>query len=180
VSARSRAVFLDRDGVLVRARVVDGLPSSIREAGELELETGAEDACRALRKAGFLLVVVTNQPEIARGTVTRAAVNEIHERLLEALPLDEVVVCPHDDDDDCPCRKPRPGMLVDAASRLGIDLEASFMVGDRWRDVAAGRRAGCATVFLEREYSEPVPEPADVTVRDIGDAAAWILAQEGR
>jgi D-glycero-D-manno-heptose 1,7-bisphosphate phosphatase len=171
------AVFLDRDGVLVRARVVAGLPYSIRDADDLELETGAADACRALRAAGFVLVCVTNQPDVARGTLTRAAVDRIHERLLEILPLDEIVVCPHDDSDGCKCRKPQPGMLLDAASRLGIDLETSFMVGDRWRDIEAGRRAGCTTVFLDREYSEAVPEHPDVAVRDLGGARAWILAR---
>lgn len=174
------AVFFDRDGVLVRAKVVDGLPYSIRDVSELELEDGAADACRALRAAGFLLVVVTNQPEIARGTLTRAAVDRIHERLRSLLPLDEVLVCPHDDPDACDCRKPLPGMLLDASSRLGIDLARSFLVGDRWRDVEAGKRAGCTTVFLDREYSEPVPERPDVTVRDLGEASAWILARGSR
>lgn len=173
------AVFLDRDGVLVRPRVVDGRPHSIHDIVGLELEPGAADACRALSDAGFLLVVVTNQPEIARGTLTRAAVDLIHERLLDVLPLDEIVVCPHDDVDGCECRKPLSGMLVDAASRLRLDLEASFMVGDRWRDVEAGRRAGCTTVLLSREYSDRVPDRPDVSVRDLGEAAAWILSRGG-
>ena len=179
-SGGQAAVFLDRDGVLVRARVVAGLPYSIRDADDLELEEGAADACASLRAAGFLLVGVTNQPEVARGTLTRAAVDRIHERLLEILPLHEILVCPHDDPDDCECRKPQPGMLLDAASRLGIDLEASFMVGDRWRDIEAGRRAGCRTVFLNHEYSESVPEHPDVAVRDLGEATAWILARRSR
>ena len=174
------AVFLDRDGVLVRAHVVDGVPHAIRAVAELELEPGAEEACRSLAAAGLPLVVVTNQPEIARGTLTRSAVDRIHARLRELLPLDEILVCPHDDADGCACRKPLPGMLLQAASRLGLDLEASTMVGDRWRDVGAGRAAGCATVLLGREYSEQVPDRPDVTVRDLGEAAAWILAGRSR
>jgi len=173
------AVFLDRDGTLIRAPVVDGRPASIREEDELELEPGAGDACGALAAAGFPLIVVTNQPEIARGTQSPATVERIHARMLELLPLDEIVVCPHDDEDDCACRKPKPGMLVDAAERLVLDLGASYMVGDRWRDVEAGQRASCTTVFLNREYSETVPERPDVTVRTIGDAATWILAKAG-
>lgn len=169
------AVFLDRDGVLVRASVVDGRPYAINTVGELELERGAHDACEALRAAGFLLVVVTNQPEIARGTLARAAVDEFHERLRELLPLDDIVTCPHDDADGCDCRKPQPGMLIDVASRLGIDLAASFVIGDRWRDIEAGKRAGCTTVFLDREYSESVPHSPDVTVRELRDGVSWIL-----
>jgi D-glycero-D-manno-heptose 1,7-bisphosphate phosphatase len=120
--------------------------------------------------------VVTNQPEVARGTLARSDVDEIHARLVELLPLDEVVTCPHDDADGCACRKPKPGMLLDAASRLGIDLAASYAIGDRWRDVEAARRAGCAGVFLDRGYSEPVPERPDVTVRALRDGVSWILA----
>lgn len=171
----ARAVFLDRDGVLVRARVVDGLPYSIRDADELELDDGAEAACRALQAAGFVLVVVTNQPEVARGTLSQVAVDSIHERLLELLPLDEIAVCPHDDADGCACRKPKPGMLIDAAQRLRIDLEASFMVGDRWRDIEAGASAGCTTVFLNREYSETMRQGPDATASNLDEATAWIL-----
>ena len=173
-------VFLDRDGTLIRAPVVDGRPGSIRDEAELELEPEASDACDALEAAGFPMIVVTNQPEIARGNNSRTAVERIHVRLLELLPLDEIVVCPHDDEDDCPCRKPKPGMLIDAAERHGLDLLTSYMVGDRWRDVEAGQRAGCTSVFLDREYSETVPDRPDVTVRTVGEAAAWILAREGR
>ena len=174
------AVFLDLDGVLVRAHVVDGRPNSIGRVEELELEDGAAEACTALRAAGFVLVVVTNQPEIARGTLGRKAVDEMHARLAELLPLDDIRVCPHDDADDCDCRKPKPGMLLDAAREHGIALERSFLVGDRWRDVEAGRRAGCTCIFLDREYSEPMPIRPDVTVRELGEAVAWILARSGR
>jgi len=168
-------VFLDRDGVLVKTRVVDGRPCAIRSVEELELEHGAREACDELQAAGFVLVVVTNQPEIARGTLSRSAVDVIHERLADLLPLDEIVTCPHDDADKCACRKPRPGMLFAAASHLGIDLDASYAIGDRWRDVEAGRRAGCTSVFLDRGYSEPVPDRPDVTVRELRDGVAWIL-----
>jgi D-glycero-D-manno-heptose 1,7-bisphosphate phosphatase len=174
------AVFLDRDGVLVRAPVVEGRPRSIRRVQELELEHDALAACAALHAAGFLLVVVTNQPEIARGTLSREHVDAMHERLGELLPIDEVRVCPHDDGDGCACRKPLPGMLLDAKREHGIALDRSFLVGDRWKDVEAGRRAGCTCVFLDREYSEPMPERPDVTVRELGEAVAWILERSGR
>jgi D-glycero-D-manno-heptose 1,7-bisphosphate phosphatase len=171
------AVFLDRDGVLVRARVVDGRPLAIHAVDELELEEGAESACHDLHAAGFRLVAITNQPEVARGTVSAEAVERIHEQLREALPLDAVYVCPHDDEDLCACRKPRPGMLFAAAEELDLDLDESFVVGDRWRDVEAGRRAGCITVFVDRDYSEPVSVRPDRTVRSVSEAAEWIRAK---
>jgi D-glycero-D-manno-heptose 1,7-bisphosphate phosphatase len=180
VTGSARAVFLDRDGVLVRTPVIDGKPRSIGRVEDLELEDGAAEACSALRDAGLLLVVVTNQPDIARGKLTREAVDAIHVRLGQLLALDEIRVCPHDDADACACRKPKPGMLVDAAREHGIALERSFLVGDRWRDVGAGRSAGCACVLLDREYSEPMPVRPDVVVRDLGEAVAWILARAGR
>jgi len=170
------AVFLDRDGVLNAVVVRDGRPYPPGDASEVELLPGVGDACARLRAAGFDLVVVTNQPDVARGTLTLEAVERINDVLRAALPLDEIVVCPHDDADDCECRKPKPGMLVDAARRRGLDLAASFMVGDRWRDVDAGRRAGCRTVLVHRGYDEPSAEP-DGTVSDLGEAAEWILSR---
>jgi len=174
-----RAVFLDRDGVLNAAVIRDGLPYPPRSVDEVEILPGVEEACTRLCGAGFDLVVVTNQPDIARGTQTLEAVHRINEGLLAALPLDEVVVCPHDDADGCDCRKPRPGMLVAAAQRRGIDLSASFMVGDRWRDIEAGIRAGCRTLLIDRHYDEPSVR-ADVTVIDLGKAAVWILEHDER
>jgi D-glycero-D-manno-heptose 1,7-bisphosphate phosphatase len=180
VTATARAVFLDRDGVLIRAPVVDGRPRSIRRVQELELEDGAREACATLRDAGFLLVAVTNQPEIARGTLAREAVDAMHARLAQLLPLDDIRLCPHDDADGCACRKPKPGMLLDAAREHGIDPRRSFLVGDRWRDIGAGRAAGCTCVLLDRKYSESMPERPDTTVRELGEAVAWILARVDR
>ena len=145
------AVFLDRDGVLVASDVVDGVP---RPAAEAVLLPGVVDACGQLAAAGFRLVMVTNQPDIARGKVAAAAVEAVNERLREELGLDQVRMCPHDDIDDCACRKPRPGMLLDAAADLGIDLTRSVMVGDRWRDIGAGEAAGVRTVLVGHGYDE--------------------------
>jgi D-glycero-D-manno-heptose 1,7-bisphosphate phosphatase len=172
----SRAVFLDRDGVLVRTVGGEGAPRSARSLAELELLPDAEEACSELKQAGFALVVVTNQPEIARGTLSAETVARQNDVLRAALPLDEIVVCPHDDADACDCRKPKPGMLLAAAIRLDLDLAASFMVGDRWRDVEAGRRAGCRALFVDLQHDEQRgPEP-DAVVRSLGDAVRWILA----
>jgi D-glycero-D-manno-heptose 1,7-bisphosphate phosphatase len=174
------AVFLDRDGVLSEAKVRDGVPQSPRLASELVILPEAGPACRALAAAGLKLVCVTNQPEIARKNLDPAELEAMNEILQRELGLDEVVVCPHDDGDGCDCRKPLPGMLLDAAQRLDLDLAASFTVGDRWRDVDAGRAAGTATVFIDRGYDEALGEKPDVIVGGIQEASEWIIEQIAR
>jgi D-glycero-D-manno-heptose 1,7-bisphosphate phosphatase len=171
------AVFLDRDGVLNETFVRDGVPTPPGSVAEFRLLPGVVDACGDLKQAGFTLVVVTNQPDIARGTQTRAEVDRMHERLRSLVPLDEVYVCPHDDVDACACRKPRPGMLLAAAERLGLDLARSACVGDRWRDVEAARRAGVTAIYVNCNYDEPAPAGADVAVANLPEAADWIRRQ---
>ena len=170
------AVFLDRDGVLNRAIVRNGRPHPPSTLEEFSILPGVPEACEALRQAGFVLLVVTNQPDIARGLQDRAVVDEFHRILLRTLPIDAVYVCPHDDEDGCDCRKPGAGMLLEAARDLHLNLEGSVMVGDRWRDVEAGRRAGCRTVFIDRGYSERPPTDPDAVVSDLREAAAWIAS----
>ena len=177
---RNRAVFLDRDGVLNRALVRDGRPYPPASVEELEILPGAADAARRLRDAGFLLIGATNQPDVARGSQRRDVVEAMNQRLLAAMPIAEIRVC-YDDGDDCPRRKPNPGLLLEAADEHAIDLAASYMVGDRWRDVEAGRRAGCRTVFIDRRYRERRPDPpADHDAADLADAADWILSDSQR
>jgi D-glycero-D-manno-heptose 1,7-bisphosphate phosphatase len=170
----ARVVFLDRDGVINRAYVRDGVSRPPSALDALEILPGVEDALTRLRGAGYRLIVVTNQPDVARGTVTRDAVDAIHDRLRSILPLDEIRVCYHDDADGCACRKPRPGLLIQGAP---VDLAASVMVGDRWRDIEAGRTAGCATVLVDHGYNERLPHEPDVRVSSLAEAAEWILAR---
>ncbi len=171
-----RAVFLDRDGVLNAAVVRDGKPYPPTTAGDVVILDDARIGCALLRSAGFRLVCVTNQPDIARGCTTAEAVSIINGRIASELQLDQVRVCPHDDVDACGCRKPRPGMLVDAAAESGLDLAASYMVGDRWRDIEAGRAAGCLTIFIDRGYDERKPDHADYLTYSTLDACRWIVA----
>jgi D-glycero-D-manno-heptose 1,7-bisphosphate phosphatase len=171
------AVFLDRDGVLNRAVVRDGRPYPPATLEAFEILPGVPEAARRLHEAGFLLIGATNQPDVARGTQRREVIEAMNARLLAAMPITAILVC-YEDGDDCPRRKPNPGLLLEAAETYGIDLSASFMVGDRWRDVEAGRRAGCRTVFLDLDYTERRPDPpADHTAADLPAAAAWILSQ---
>jgi transaldolase len=170
----TRAVFLDRDGVLNHAVLRDGKPHPPADAASMTIVAGAADALLRLRERDFRLIVVTNQPDVARGTQQRGVVEAMNEKLRAALPVDEVVVCWHDGD-GCDCRKPKPGALLDAARRHGIDLAQSFMVGDRWRDIEAGQRAGVRCLFIDHGYRERQPEGEFVRVDSIGSAAEEIL-----
>lgn len=177
-----RAVFLDRDGVVIRqweGKYLD-------DPGNVELLPGAAEAIRRLREAGFLVVVVTNQAGIGHGHLTEETLGEIHARLQELLSregtkLDGIYHCPHTPEDDCPCRKPAPGMLYRAAEELGIDLSRSYMVGDMTTDIEAGKRAGCFAILVRtgfggsdgRSDSEP-----DAVCDDLPSAADFILQRE--
>jgi D-glycero-D-manno-heptose 1,7-bisphosphate phosphatase len=169
------AVFVDRDGVLNRVALVEGKPLPPRVVSDLSILPGTQMACRTLAAAGFLLVMVTNQPDIARGKTTRQTVDEINIKLARSLGLHAVKVCPHDDLDQCDCRKPKPGMLLRAASEWSVDLSASVMVGDRWRDIEAGRRAGCSTIWIRSKYDEPTGANADLVAVSLAAAVPWIL-----
>ena len=171
-----RAVFLDRDGVLNEAIVREGKPYSPATLDELKLVPGVSAALGRLKAAGFLLIVVTNQPEVARGRHSRAMVEEIHSAIALELPVDAFFTCWHDDGDNCRCRKPKPGLLEDAAVQLGIELRQSFLVGDRWRDIDAGASAGCRTVLIEHHYRERAPDhQPDHRSQTLAEAADWIL-----
>lgn len=173
-----RAVFLDRDGVLNRAVIRDDKPYPPASLDELEILTEAREACSLLRGAGFKLICVTNQPDVARGSADPDAVGAINARICVELGLDKLYTCPHDDGDDCDCRKPKPGLLIRGAREFRIALNESYMVGDRWRDIEAGEKAGCRTVFVQRHYRERQPRLADATVNSTLEAARWILANQ--
>ncbi|WP_269715454.1 D-glycero-alpha-D-manno-heptose-1,7-bisphosphate 7-phosphatase [Caulobacter sp. NIBR2454] len=167
-----RAIFLDRDGVLNRVVWRDGKPASPRHVDELQIVTGVEAALRDLKAMGFLLFAVTNQPDVRRGLMTDAALDELHAALARALPLDEIAACRHDDRDGCACRKPKAGLLLDLAERWNIDLAGSWMVGDMDRDTICGRAAGVSTILLARPYNSAAG--ADRVVDDLTGAVRAI------
>jgi transaldolase len=175
------AVFLDRDGTLNHQIIRDGKPFAASSLEEFRLFEGVPECCRALKAAGFLLVVVTNQPDVGRGTLSEAVVDAIHARLSELVPeIDRVEACYDPGRGEGSLRrKPEPGMILDAAKALGIDLSRSWMVGDRWRDVECGRRAGVKTVFIDFRYSEKFAFEPDYTVDTFPEAASLILRMAG-
>jgi D-glycero-D-manno-heptose 1,7-bisphosphate phosphatase len=171
-----RAVFLDRDGVVNEAVLREGRPYPPQDAAHLRIPAGASEALARLKEQGYLLLVVTNQPDVARGRQKREAIEEMNRRLTAELPLDEVLTCYHDDSDRCDCRKPQPGLIMRAARQHGIDLSQSYLIGDRWRDIDAGANAGCKTILIDRGYAERAPASApDVRVKSLSGAVDWIL-----
>lgn len=172
------AVFLDRDGVINESVMRDGTPCPPISLAEARLVDDVGNSLARLKKAGFLLLVVTNQPDVRRGAASRKEVETIHEWLARQLPLDGFFVCYHDDSDNCQCRKPRPGLLLEAAATHDVDIANSFLIGDRWRDVDAGAAAGCRTILIDHGYNEPRPrsEP-DTRVQSLQEAVDWILKE---
>jgi D-glycero-D-manno-heptose 1,7-bisphosphate phosphatase len=173
----NKAVFLDRDGVINRPIIVDGKPYPPRAVADFEILPGVDQACADLKKAGYLLVVVTNQPDVGRGILKKEVVEAIHEAMMQRLPIDRIEVCYHagaEFGEECDCRKPRSGMLFAAAKKLAIDLARSFMIGDRWRDVECGLNAGCRTIFIEWDYQEGLIRPPDYRAGSLLEAAKLI------
>ncbi len=173
-----RAVFLDRDGVLVRPDFRDGRSFAPTTLDGFAIIPDARPCLDRLKDAGFRLIVVTNQPDVGAGRVQREIVAQMHDRLCAALPVDDVRVCFHTRDDACDCRKPLPGMLRDAARDNDIDLTASIMVGDRASDIVAGEAAGCRTAFIDLGYTaEAPPERPDFVARSLCEVTDWILKE---
>lgn len=172
---RNIAVFLDRDGVVNKAIIRQGLPYPPHDLADLQLNDGALANLPLLKQAGFKLIVVTNQPDVARGIQTRECVEAMNCWLRERLPLDEFRVCYHDEIDRCACRKPEPGLILDAAREHVLDLSNSYLIGDRWKDIEAAARAGCHPIFLDYGYSERRPTAPCHIVSSLDEACQWIL-----
>ncbi len=181
ISAKPRqAVFLDRDGVLNEALVREGKPYPPATLAEFRIVPEAANALARLKEHDFVLLVVTNQPDVARGNQQRATIEEMSLRLRKELPVDAILTCYHDDKDNCDCRKPRPGLLTQASRGYGIDLHTSYMIGDRWRDIDAGANAGCKTILIDHGYNERESAATpDLRVKSLPEAVDWIIATAG-
>ena len=171
----NKAIFLDRDGVINHANLFDGKPYPPKDIGELILLPKVNEALQLLKDAGYLLIVITNQPDVVRGKTKIETVEAINQFLKDSLPIDDIFTCYHDDMEDCNCRKPKPGNILKAADQHNINIPSSFMIGDRWRDIKAGESAGCKTFFIDYSYQEKQPESYDYKVKSLYEAAKIIL-----
>lgn len=170
-----RAVFLDRDGIINKSVIKNGKPYPPDSLETLEWTPDIQKNCQNLVDAGFALFVATNQPDVATKKTPIETVNAIHNKIISFLPIKEIFVCYHTDVDHCECRKPKPGMLLDAAKKWGISLSESIMIGDRWRDIEAGKNAGCRSIFVDYGYDEKLTIPPDKTVTSVTKAIDYIL-----
>jgi D-glycero-D-manno-heptose 1,7-bisphosphate phosphatase len=173
----SRAIFLDRDGVINKTIVLNGKPYPPKNLQNLKILPGVKKTLETLHNKGWLLIVVSNQPDVARGITSLAKVEEINRYLKEKLPIDDFRICYHDNNDGCSCRKPLPGLLIDAAKTYGINLGSSFMIGDRWSDIEAGKLAGCKTIFIDYKYREKQPIKVKYRINSIKEAVKIILGK---
>lgn len=171
----NKAVFLDRDGVVNEAIVRNGVPFSPKSMREVEIIEDVKECIIRLEKLEFQIVVVTNQPDIARKKTSLSRVNEIHDLIKKATGIKNFFICPHDDRDSCQCRKPKSGLLVQAAKLLKIDLERSYIIGDRWKDIEAGQNVGCKGIFINRNYSEKPPKLPYTEVKSLSEATNIIV-----
>ena len=173
---RLPAVFLDRDGVINRAIVREGKPFPPAKLKDLEILPGASISLPLLANSGYVLIGITNQPDVARGTQSHQVVETLNAFLLSKLPIHEIFVCYHDNIDHCECRKPKPGLILQAAKKYDLDLSQSWMVGDRWKDIAAGQAVGLKTIFVDYHYTEAYQGfPANFIVEDTSLLADVIL-----
>jgi len=178
ISKKIPAIFLDRDGVLCRTIVRNGKPYAPRSLEDFKLMPNSSRSVKLLKDNGYKVIVVTNQPDIGHGKVTLEAVEAMHKKLCEKTKVDDVYLCAHRQDEGCECRKPNPGMLLSASKKYGIDMNRSYMIGDRASDIEAGKKVGCRTIFIDRHYAEPRPLDAEVNVNSLQRAVNYILSNK--
>ena len=166
-----KSVFLDRDGVINKVYIKDGLPRSPNSSNELKILPGVRESIIKLKKLNFICLMVTNQPNVSRKKIDKNSVIQMNNFLKNEIALDDIFVCYHDDSDNCNCRKPKPGLLLQAGKKWDVDFKKSFMIGDRWRDIQAGEKVGCKTIFLDYKYNEKKPKKPDFVSDSLLNAA---------
>jgi D-glycero-D-manno-heptose 1,7-bisphosphate phosphatase len=171
----NKAVFLDRDGVVNKSIVVDGKPFPPESLAKMDLVEGIEYFLNATRDAGFINIVITNQPDVARGKTSKLIVEEINDFLIQSLAIDSIKTCYHDNLDFCKCRKPAIGSFIKSQLEFDIDLSRSYMIGDRSGDIEAGKNAGCKTILIDYNYSEMILIEPDYRVDSVVDGLKIIL-----
>ena len=173
----TKAIFLDRDGVIINSIVINGKPYAARKLESIKILPNVKESLNRLKFDNWKIFVVTNQPDVARGIISKEDVEEINTYLEKMLPITKFYTCYHDDEDSCNCRKPKPGFLISAALTNEIDLNKSYMIGDRWKDIEAGKRAGCKTFFIDYDYKEKKPTNYTYRVKSLNEAVEIIMGQ---
>ncbi len=174
---KNKAVLLDRDGVINQSIVKNGKPYPPATMEEFQFTTGVQETLAILKKANYILIVFTNQPDVARKTQTQQQVETFHQHIQSVLPIDKIYTCFHDNTDQCECRKPKPGMLYQAQQEWDIDFSQSYVVGDRWRDIDAGNAVGCRTIWIDYGYDEALHSPPDFTVKAVSEISKIICTE---
>jgi len=172
-------IFLDRDGVINEPVIVDNKPYPPKSVKDLVISESSKKAIKLLQKNYYEIIVVTNQPDVARGKTTKESVKKINQRISEICKINHFRVCFHDDVDKCSCRKPKPGLLIEASKEFNFNLDATFMIGDRKKDIIAGQLAGCRTIFIDRRYNEEKPVKCDKVVNNLFQAAMFVIDSLG-
>lgn len=171
---KNKAIFLDRDGVINKVVMRKGIVSSPWKLEEFEILPDVKECLEEFEEMGFLNIVFTSQPDVSRGLLKIEDLEEMHKSIMKMLPVDEVKFCPHDDKDNCNCRKPKPGLLLEAAKKWSIDLKNSFVIGDTWKDIGAGKGAGCKTILIRREYNKDFQKDYDFEVNNLKETVEII------
>jgi D-glycero-D-manno-heptose 1,7-bisphosphate phosphatase len=173
VKAVKQGVFIERDGILNHVRVERQQQITPLTLEEFKVNEEAAPLIKKLKEAGLLLIVTTNQPGLSRGSQSRRELDRIHEALRRALPVDDILLCPHDQSDHCSCRKPKPGLLVEAGFKWKLDMDRSFVISDKWQDAEAARCAGCTSLLLQSPWVGAVHR--DFVLPDLGAVVSKIL-----
>ena len=171
---KGKAIFLDRDGVLNKPIIKNRKPYPPSKIEELEILPGVYEGIQLLRHSGFKLIVITNQPDVSRGSTTKEIVDEINNSIIKQLKVDEIMSCFHDDNENCECRKPKPGMILEAVKKWDIDLSVSYLIGDRWRDIQTAKNIGLTSILIKYDYDEKKIN-ADFECNNLEEAANYIL-----
>ena len=172
---KNKAIFFDRDGVLNAIKRINNKPFPPDNVDELELFPDVRDKLKFLKKLGFYLFLVTNQPDYKRGKQLKKNIVKINSLVKSFYQLDDTFTCWHAYDGQCECRKPKPGMIINASLKYKIYTSKSFMIGDRWKDIEAGNKAGCRSIFLDYNYDEKKPDKYDYSTNSIQDSIDWII-----
>jgi len=173
-----KAVFLDRDGVLSKTQIKNGKSFAVKNLKDFKLFCHSRESVKKLKLAGFMVIVVTNQPDVGKKIISKIVLNKMHKKLKNKTNVDAIYTCTHTQNNNCYCRKPKPGMILNAAKKFNIDLKKSFMVGDRFSDIIAGQKAKCRSIFLDKKYFEKKPKSQEATFSNLKQATNYILKQE--